>query len=109
MGQHLIETFGQGLRIMFDKMHQAHAPCLVAIKTRRRQGQAPGLGQADALHHERYDLGRQQAETGFRQAELRLVIGQGDIADTGQAETAAEHRALQHGNHHLRSVLHFLQ
>ncbi|MNF94627.1 hypothetical protein D3C84_773440 [compost metagenome] len=94
---------------MLDKMHQPHAPRLVAIEPRRRQRQAPGLSQADALDHKRRDLRGQHAEAGFRQPELRLMIRQGDIADAGQAQTAAKHCALQHGDHHLRCVLHLLQ
>ncbi|MNF96347.1 hypothetical protein D3C84_791340 [compost metagenome] len=90
-------------------MHQPHLPSLDTIETRRRQGQAPGLGQADALHHERHNLCGQQTEAGFRQAELRRMIGHGDIADTGQAETTAQHGALQDRDHHLWRVLHLLQ
>ena len=97
------------MRVAFDKVHQPQASGFFAIKTRGGQRQAPGLSQADALDHERCDLCRDQAEAGFWQTELRLMMGNGDVADAGQAKAATEHRAFQHRDHHLRGFFHFFQ
>jgi len=90
-------------------VHDPQSLGLYAIKARGGQCQAACLGQANSLDHKRGNLRRQQAQAGFRQAELRLVIGDGDIAHARQAKTAAQHRALQHHDHHLRHGFHCLQ
>ncbi|MDT4860072.1 hypothetical protein FQZ97_946110 [compost metagenome] len=90
-------------------MHQAQAQGLQPVEAGGGEGQAAGLGQADALDHEGGDLRRQDAEAGFRQAELRALQGDGDIRNAGQAEAAAEHRAFQHGDQHLGLRLGFFQ
>ena len=105
----MVQAFGQGLWVALDKMHQPQALGLDPVEACRRQRQAPGLGQADALHDKGRDLRRQQAQAGFRQAELGLMIGQGHVADAGQAKAASQHRALQHANQHLRAVLGLFQ
>ena len=109
MLQHLIQPLGQCLRILLDKMHDPQTPRLMTIETRGGQRQSACLSQSNALHHKRRDLRRQQAEAGFRQTELGLVISHRHVADTGQSKPTAHHRALQHADQHLRRVLGFLQ
>lgn len=81
----------------------------VPIEPRRRQRQAPGLSRTDALDHKPGAICANLTPRLVWHSELRLVIRQGNIADAGQPQTAAQHRAVQHGDHHLRRVLHLLQ
>lgn len=85
-------------------MHQAQAQRLAAVEAGGGEGQAAGLGQADAADHERRDLRRENAEAGFRQAELRIGGGDRYVRHAGQAETAAEHRAFHQRHQQLRAA-----
>ena len=51
----------------------------------------------------------QNAQGGFRQAELGVLLADGDIRHTGQAKAATEHCAFEHGDQHLWGVLRFFQ
>src|SRR5690606_36723095 len=62
-----------------------------------------------ALDHEGSDLRRQDAQCSFRQAELAVAVGNGDVADAGQAKTTTEDRALQYGDDHLWRLLELFQ
>jgi len=90
-------------------MHHAQALSLDPVEPRRRQRQPARVRQTDALDHKRRDLRRQQAQAGLGQAELRLVISQRNITDARQTKATAQHRALQHHDHHLGHGFNFLQ
>lgn len=104
-----LQALFEGIGVGLAEMHQAQAQCLAAVEAGGGEGQAAGLGQADAADHERRDLRRENAEAGFRQAELRIGGGDRYVRHAGQAETAAEHRAFHQRHQQLRGGLGFLQ
>src|SRR5690606_38866631 len=107
--QGFVQSLLHGGFIVLAVVHQAQAQGLGSVEAGGGQGQAAGLGQADAVHHEGRDLRREDTQRGFRQAELGAGGSDGHVGDAGQTEAAAEHGAFQHRYQYLRGGLGFFQ
>ena len=91
----------QAVRIGGHFMDDTQPPGFFALKADAGEGQPPGLGQADALHHKGGDLGGNHAQAGFRQAESGAGVGKRHIGNAGQTKAAPQDRTLQYRNQHL--------
>src|SRR5260221_13957299 len=81
---------------------EADAPRLAPVEALAGERQAPRLRHAGPRRDERRDLRRDDAEARLRHGEARIGHAEGDIADRGEAEPAAEGRPLDDGDDDLR-------
>src|SRR5260370_21537817 len=81
---------------------EADAPRLAPVEALAGERQAPRLRHADPRRDEGRDLRRDDAEARLRHGEARIGHAEGDIADRGEAEPAAEGRPLDDGDDDLR-------
>ena len=82
-------------------------PRFLTLEAGAGQHQTTGVSQSDPLGDKGRDLGRWNAEAGFREAKFGAPCNDGDIANAAQAQSTTNSRAFNQYNHSLRLFIEF--
>ena len=101
LGETLGERVGGGGEVGergHDLVDDAALKGLLTRHQATHQQHAAGTARADFSHEGRRNDGGADAQVNFREAQLAVGVGQGDVGDAGEAAAAADRRAVDAGD-----------